>query len=134
MLQNILIYSKPARQLNTAKVAKYQFCYYYGPSVISVTVTKGGYLSSGGLYRTSGTMGRGVAESRRQLNIQKRGNVETRYTDVPTYRRTQLLLQGGVMYLSTQSLPLDSSFFCSDSQNIKELIYQVNTLLVIYIN
>ena len=38
------------------------------------------------------------------------------------------------MYLSIQSLLLDSSLFCSDSQNIKELIYQVNTLLVIYVN
>ena len=36
----------------------------YGPSVISVTVTKGGPPGSGGLYGTSGTMGRGVAESR----------------------------------------------------------------------
>ena len=33
----------------------------YGPSVISVTVTKGGYLRGGGLYGTSGTMGRGVS-------------------------------------------------------------------------
>ena len=32
------------------------------------------------------------------------------------------------MYLSTQSLPLDSSLLCSDSQNIKELIYWANTL------
>ena len=37
----------------------------YGPSVISVTVTKGGHLRRGGLYETSGTMGRGVAESHR---------------------------------------------------------------------
>ena len=29
----------------------------YGPSVISVTVTKGGHLRGGGLYKTSGTMG-----------------------------------------------------------------------------
>ena len=34
----------------------------YGPSVISVTVTKGGPLGSGRLYRTSGTIGRGVAK------------------------------------------------------------------------
>ena len=34
----------------------------YGPSVINVTVTKGGHLSGGGLYGTSKTMGRGVAE------------------------------------------------------------------------
>ena len=37
----------------------------YGPSVISVTVTKGGHPRGSGLYRTSRTMGRGVAESRR---------------------------------------------------------------------
>ena len=47
----------------------------------------------------------------------------TQYTNILTYRRTQPLLWGGVMYLSTQSLLLDSSLFCSDSQNIKELIY-----------
>ena len=33
----------------------------YGPSVISVTVTKGGHPRGGGLYGTSGTMGRGVS-------------------------------------------------------------------------
>ena len=33
----------------------------YGPSIISVTVTKGGYLSGKGLYRTSKTIGRGVS-------------------------------------------------------------------------
>ena len=32
-----------------------QLC--YGPSAISVTVTKGGHSSSDKLYRTSGTMG-----------------------------------------------------------------------------
>ena len=36
----------------------------YGPSIISVTVTKGGHPRSGGLYRTSKTIGRGVAELR----------------------------------------------------------------------
>ena len=39
--------------LQTTKII--QFC--YGPSVISVTVTKGGYLRSGRLYRTSKTIG-----------------------------------------------------------------------------
>ena len=63
------------------------FC--YGPSVISVKVTKGGHPRGGGLYGTSGTMGRGVAESRGQLSTWKRGNVGTR--DVPTYRRTNVL-------------------------------------------
>ena len=33
----------------------------YGPSIISVTVTKGGHLRGGGLYKTSKTMGRGVS-------------------------------------------------------------------------
>ena len=48
----------------------------------------------------------------------ERRNVSTRYTqtsDVPTYQRTQLLLWGGVIYLSIQFLPLDSSLFCSNS-------------------
>ena len=35
---------------------------YYGLSVISVTVTKGEHLRGSGLYGTSGTIGRGVAE------------------------------------------------------------------------
>ena len=34
----------------------------YGPSVISVTVTKGGHPKGSRLYRTSGTMRRGVAK------------------------------------------------------------------------
>ena len=65
------------------------FC--YGPSVISVTVTKGGHPRGGRLYKASKTMGRGVAESRSQLSTWKRGNVETweratyRHTDVLTY-------------------------------------------------
>ena len=33
----------------------------YGPSVISVMVTKGGHLRGGRLYGTSGTMGWGVS-------------------------------------------------------------------------
>ena len=33
----------------------------YRPSVISVTVTKGGHPRGSGLYGTSGTMGRGVS-------------------------------------------------------------------------
>ena len=40
----------------------------YRPSVISVTVTKGGHPSGGGLYGTSGTIGRGVAESYRKFS------------------------------------------------------------------
>ena len=38
--------------------------YCYGPSVIGVTVTKGGHPRGSGLYGTSKTIGRGVAESR----------------------------------------------------------------------
>ena len=34
---------------------------YYRPSVISVTVTKGGHPRGNRLYGTSGTMGRGVS-------------------------------------------------------------------------
>ena len=34
----------------------------YGPSVISVTVTKGGHSSGSGLYGTSKTIGRGVSQ------------------------------------------------------------------------
>ena len=37
------------------------------------------------------------------------------------------------MYLNTRSLPLDSSLFYSDSQNIKELICWANTPLI-YVN
>ena len=33
---------------------------YYRPSIISVTVTKGGHLSRSRLYGTSRTIGRGV--------------------------------------------------------------------------
>ena len=87
----------------------------YGPSVIGVTVTKGGHPRGDGLYGTSGAMGRGITESRRQLSTYIKsecGNVT--YSEYSTYRRTQrqrtqLLLWGGVMYLSIRSLPLDSS-------------------------
>ena len=41
----------------------YSKYYCYGPGVNSVTVTKERPPGSGGLYGTSGTMGRGVAES-----------------------------------------------------------------------
>ena len=34
----------------------------YGPNIISITVTKGGYLRDSGLYKTSGTMGRKVSQ------------------------------------------------------------------------
>ena len=35
---------------------------YYGPSIISVTVTKGGYLRGNRLYKTSKTIRQGVTE------------------------------------------------------------------------
>ena len=41
-------------------IRKWGYC--YGPNTISVIVTKGGHLSGSGLYGTSKTMGRGVAE------------------------------------------------------------------------
>ena len=40
---------------------EWRFIYCYGLSVISVIVTKGGYLRGGGLYGTSGTIGWGVS-------------------------------------------------------------------------
>ena len=39
----------------------------------------------------------------------------TQYTNIPIYQRTQPLLWGGVIYLSTQSLPLDSSLLYNNS-------------------
>ena len=42
--------------------------YCYGPSVISVTVTKGEHPRGSRLYGTSKTMGRGVAELRSQFS------------------------------------------------------------------
>ena len=41
----------------------------YGPSVISIIVTKGGHLRGSRLYKTSETIGQRVAESRGQLSI-----------------------------------------------------------------
>ena len=41
----------------------------YGPSVISVTVTKGGHLRGSGLYRTSRTIRWGVTELRKKFSI-----------------------------------------------------------------
>ena len=77
-----------------------KFTKYYGLSVISVTVTKEGHPRHSKLYKTSGTMGRGVTKSRKKFSTWKYGNVGTRYTDILTYRRTQPLLWGGVIYLS----------------------------------
>ena len=55
--------------------------YYYGPSVISVTVTKRGHLGDSGLYKTSRTIGRGVAELYNYIY--------TKRTYVLTYSRTK---------------------------------------------
>ena len=44
----------------------YTLC--YGPSIIRVTVTKGGHPRGGGLYRTSRTIGQGVAELCRKFS------------------------------------------------------------------
>ena len=41
----------------------------YGPSVISVTVTKGGHPRGSRLYRTSKTIKRGVAKLRGKFSI-----------------------------------------------------------------
>ena len=46
----------------------YRWNLCYRPSVISVTVTKGGHLRGSGLYGVSGTIRRGVAELCGQLS------------------------------------------------------------------
>ena len=50
----------PPSRMSKQEVVLLPAC--YGPSVISVTVTKGGHLRGGGLYKTSGIMGRGVSQ------------------------------------------------------------------------
>ena len=64
------------------------FC--YGPGVISVTVTKGEHPGGGGLYGTSGTMGRGVSRVTWSTQyVHKVGTWERhvfRTLDVPIYR------------------------------------------------
>ena len=55
----------------------------YGPSIIRVTVTKGGYLRGSRLYGTSKTIGRGVAKLRSYIH--------TKRTYVLTYSRTHVL-------------------------------------------
>ena len=47
-------------------VVKINIC--YRPSVISVTVTKGGHPRGSKLYRTSKTIGRGVTELRKKFS------------------------------------------------------------------
>ena len=64
-------------------------------------VTKGEHLKGSRFYKTSGTIGRGVAKLYRSLVRKNMGTWEyTRHTNILTYRRTQPLLWGGVMYLS----------------------------------
>ena len=61
----------------------------YGPSVISVTVTKGEHPRGNRLYGTSGTIGRGVAESRKSLVYKNVGMWKhTQCINVLTHRRT----------------------------------------------
>ena len=56
---------------------------YYGPSVISITVIKGGHLKGNRLYKTSRTIRRRVTKSgKRKLSIYRsseRRNVSTQY-------------------------------------------------------
>ena len=47
--------------INIVKVYYNLALIYYGPSVIRVTVTKGGHPRGSRLYGTSRTMGRGVS-------------------------------------------------------------------------
>ena len=55
--------------------------YYYRPSIISVTVTKGGHLRGSGLYGTSKTIGRRVSRVTETTQyIQKFGTWECEYT------------------------------------------------------
>ena len=42
--------------------------YYYRPNIISVTFTKGEYLRGSKLYKTSRTIGRGVAKLRKKFS------------------------------------------------------------------
>ena len=61
---------------------------YYGPSVISVIVTKEGHPRGSELYKTSGTIKRGVTKSRSYIYT-KRTNILTylyiKRTNVLTY-------------------------------------------------
>jgi hypothetical protein len=70
-----------------------------------------------GTDRTSGAIGRGVTELHNYDSVHTgnsvRGNAT--YSTSATYQRTKPLLWGGVMYLSTQSLLLDSSLLHSNS-------------------
>ena len=64
----------------------------YGPSVISVTVTTGGHPRGGGLYGTSGTMGRGVSRVTWTTQyVQKFGTWKREYATYPDHRRTDVL-------------------------------------------
>ena len=62
-------------------------------------------------------MGRGVAKSHDQHSVHTGNSVHRNatYSTSTIYQHTKPLLWGGVMYLSTQSLLLDSSLLCSNS-------------------
>ena len=108
----------------------------YGPYIPDSTSTQGGLGkidSQCTECRTDGTskaIGRGIVKLYNQSRVIYRTYPRTRLTDSvrkvhKNVKTQQLLLQGGVMYLSTQSLLLDSSLLYNNSQNIQELIYQV---------
>jgi hypothetical protein len=83
-------------------------------------------------------MGRGVAESRgeSQGKLSTYRNWKCWERHIPnwrTYRTYQTLLWGGVRYIRTMSLQLDSSLLRSDSQNTKELICWATTPLFVVI-
>ena len=69
-----------------------------------------------GTDRASGAIGWGVAESHNQNSVYTESLVwgNAMCSTSATYQHTELLLWGGVIYLSTQSLLSDSSLLNSD--------------------
>ena len=70
-----------------------------------------------GTDRTSGAIGQGVAESHDSNSVYT-GNLvcgNATYSTSATYQYTKLLLWREVIYLSTQSLLLDSSLLYNNS-------------------
>ena len=79
----VLQYARPNKQYRTKeillyyqfftiiKIKNYILYAYYGPSVISVTITKGGHPRGSRLYGTSGTIGREVAELYRYIYAER---------------------------------------------------------------
>ena len=84
----------------------------YGPSVSNVIVTKREPLGSSGLYKTSGTIGWGVAKLYNYIYT-KCSNVliylYTKYTNIPTY--SVITIGRSYIFKEIQFLPLDSSLF-----------------------